>query len=133
LALLDTHVAIWLFEARRKIDRSARRLLDRASIAGELAVSAISFWELAQLIERDRIDIDLPPSEWRRQALAAGLIELPLTGEIGIAAAQLDGFHGDPGDRMLVATAILHDAVLVTSDENILNWKGPLQRRDAST
>jgi PIN domain nuclease of toxin-antitoxin system len=133
LTLLDTHVAIWLFEARGRIGKGARRLLDRAAAAGEVAVSAISFWELAQLVERDRIDLDLSPSEWRRRALSAGLIELPLTGEIGIAAAQLDGFHGDPGDRMLTATAIVHDAVMVTSDEQILRWKGPLQRRDAST
>jgi PIN domain nuclease of toxin-antitoxin system len=106
-------------------------LLDTATSAGELAVSAISFWELAQLIERDRIDPDLSPAEWRRRALAAGLLELPLTGEIGIRAAELDGFHGDPGDRMLAATAIVHDAVMVTGDQQILDWKGPLRRCDA--
>ena len=108
-------------------------MLDKASAAGELAVSAISFWELTQLIERDRIELDLSPAEWRRRALDAGLVELPLTGEIGISAAQLDGFHGDPGDRMLAATAMAFDAVMVTSDQQILDWKGPLRRHDAST
>ena len=130
--LLDTHAAIWLFEATGKLGRTARRRLDRAAAEGDLTISAISFWELAQLVERDRIELDVPPSEWRRRALEAGLVEAPLSGDIAIAAAQLDGFHRDPGDRMLAATALLRDAVLVTSDEQILRWRGPLRRQDAS-
>ena len=91
----------------------------------------MSFWEVALLHERKRLRLNQSAASWRRTALDLGVKELPLNGEIAVQAAQLDGFHGDPGDRMLAATALAHDAVLLTSDALILGWPGPLQRRDA--
>ena len=57
--------------------------------------------------------------------------QLPLTGEVGIAAAILVDFHPDPADRFITATALRHGATLVTADDRILTWSGTLRRHDA--
>jgi PIN domain nuclease of toxin-antitoxin system len=56
---------------------------------------------------------------------------VPRLGEIGIAAAQLQDLHGDPADRIILATALHHRATLVTADQRLLAWTGPLERHDA--
>jgi PIN domain nuclease of toxin-antitoxin system len=70
-------------------------------------------------------------AETRRQILGAGAIELPLTGEIAIVAGELDGLHGDPADRFIAATAIAHDATLMTADQRLLDWRHGLRRQNA--
>ncbi len=67
---------------------------------------------------------------WRNDLLQDGLIEIPVDGEIAIAAGRILGMHGDPGDRIIMATA-LRAELLITSDERILAWKGHLERFDA--
>ena len=67
---------------------------------------------------------------WRRELLGQGLAEIPVDGEIGIPANALPGFHADPADRIIVATA-LQGHRLVTSDERMLGWPGSLNRLDA--
>lgn len=67
----------------------------------------------------------------RAEMLAAGLRELPLTGDIAILAAQLENLHSDPADRIIAATAITHDAVLITADANLLQWRNRLKRQNA--
>ena len=67
----------------------------------------------------------------RQLVLGAGASELPLIGEIAILAAELEGLHADPADRFIVATAIVHDATLITADERLLNWQHPLRRQNA--
>lgn len=69
----------------------------------------------------------------RRQMIGAGATELPLTGEIAILAGELDGLHADPADRFIVATAIAHDAILITADERLLQWSHKLRRQNAET
>lgn len=60
----------------------------------------------------------------------AGINELPLTGDIAILSVQLD-LHGDPVDRIIAATAIAHDATLMTADEILLSWRFKIKRIDA--
>jgi PIN domain nuclease of toxin-antitoxin system len=57
--------------------------------------------------------------------------EKPLSAEIALLAAELDELHGDPIDRIIVATALVEDAVLLTADRSILEWKGKMRRQDA--
>ena len=83
------------------------------------------------LAQRKRITLSIPTEAWRHRLLEMGLVELPITGEIGITAAELNGFHGDPADRFIAATAILEGGTLITADEEILNWSGKLMRQDA--
>lgn len=72
----------------------------------------------------------LPPTAWRRDLLGLGLLEISVDGEIGVAAAQLD-LHGDPADRLIVATAQIKGAVLLTADQPLLQWDSTLERCDA--
>ena len=65
--------------------------------------------------------------------LSEGATELPLTGEIAILAGEIEGLHGDPADRFIVATAIAHDAMLVTADDRLLQWRHGLRRHNAET
>lgn len=128
--LLDTHVLVWLDEGSDKLGKHARRAIEQAFEADGLAVCAISFWELAMLQQRGRIA--LPPIRtWRGELLDMGLREIAVDGEIGLAAAELQGFHPDPADRLIVAAAMAHDAALASADTRILEWQAGLARVDA--
>ena len=118
-------------QADPRMGRSARGLADAAIEVGELAVSVISFWEVALLLTLGRLRIREPATRWRHELLERGVVELPLGGGTCIAAAQLEQFHADPADRFMVATAQAVGARLVTADQRILAWPGPLDRQDA--
>ncbi len=130
MILLDTHAAVWLL-TDRGLGKKSQRIVDRALAEDRLAVSAFSFWELAMLVAKRRLRSTKSATELRARLLAGGMRELPLTGEIGILAAELEGLNGDPPDRIIVATAIAHDATLMTADENLLRWRNRLKRQDA--
>jgi PIN domain nuclease of toxin-antitoxin system len=132
MLLLDTHVLVWLVEGSAPLGRRMARQIEAASLAGDgLAVASISFWELAMLADRGRIALEPSLEQWRLRVLALGIQEVPLTGDIAIAASRLAGLHADPADRIIVATGLASDAILVTADERILGWTGELRRRDA--
>jgi PIN domain nuclease of toxin-antitoxin system len=131
LILLDTHCLVWMDQADTRMGRSARQLADAAIEVTELAVSVISFWEVALLVARGRLGVRRPIARWRHELLERGIVELPLGGGTCIAAAQLQGFHADPADRFIVATTQTLGATLVTADQRILAWAGPLERHDA--
>ncbi len=130
MILLDTQVLVWLRTDAGQMGREALGDVDRAWLAGEAAVSAITFWEIAMLVDKGRIELSKDVGLWRRQNLRQGLTEIPVSGEIGIRAGALSGLPGDPADRIIVATA-LEGHRLVTADRRILAWSGPVQRLDA--
>ena len=127
MILLDTHVLIWLTEGSERLGTKTLVQIDQALADSQLAVSAISFWEIAMLIEKGRLEFNLELGIWRQGLLQDGLQEIPMTGSIAIRAGQLPEVHGDPADRIIVSTAIEGNTVLVTADKKILEW-GHLQR-----
>ena len=130
MMLLDTHVLVWLDAGDDKLGKQAQRAIESAFETDELAVCAISFWELAMLQQRGRIP--LPPLRaWRRELLDMGLREIAVDGEIGVGATELPVFHPDPADRLIVAAAMRRNAVLITADTRILEWRASLERVDA--
>lgn len=131
MILLDTQILVWIRTGDGRLGRRARRRIDRALQEGNLAVSAISFWEIAMLQEKTRLEITLDVAAWRRSLLRDGLVEIPVDGATGIRATRLPDFHSDPGDRLIVATA-LEGHRLLTADRRILDWPGRLNRIDAS-
>lgn len=131
LILLDTHCLVWMVQANTRMGRSSRGLADTAIEVGDLGVSVISFWEIALLVTKRRLRIRQPLTNWRHDLLRRGVVELPLGGATCIAAVRLENFHADPADRFIVATAQVIGAKLVTADESILAWPGPLDRHDA--
>jgi PIN domain nuclease of toxin-antitoxin system len=129
--LLDTHVIVWLATGETDIGKRSRELYERSLEAGELAVSAISFWEMAMLVAKGRLGAATSPAQHRKIIRSAGAQELPVTGDIGILAAELD-LRGDPADRLIVATAITHGATLMTADRALLSWRNALPRQNAA-
>ncbi len=131
MILLDTHTLIWLDEGSQRLGKNSLSLIDKALKSGNLFVSTISFWEVAMLIEKNRLEMQIAADAWRQSLINNGLQEIVLTGDIAIRAAHLADFHGDPADRMIVATAIQSDASLCTADQQILSWQQNLTRVDA--
>jgi PIN domain nuclease of toxin-antitoxin system len=131
--LLDTHVLLWVDRDDVSLGPSTREMIEAAWKEGSVVVNAISFWEVAMLALRGRLQLPCEVTVWRRNWLEAGLRELPLDGSIALRAVSLVAFHPDPADRFLVATAQGIGATLVTADQAILGWSGPLTRHDART
>lgn len=131
MILLDTQVMLWLRSGDPKLGRQARLAIDQAWRSDGVAVSAISFWEVGMLKEKGRLKFLEDVSMWRQEQLAQGMIEIPVDGDIGARAAELQNLHGDPADRIIVATA-LNGHRLVTSDRRILDWPGALNRLRAT-
>ena len=132
MLLLDTHVLVWLDEASPRLGTEALQAINRALASGQLGVASISFWEIAMLARKRRLDIRIELDVWRFELLQSGLLEIPLQGSTSLRAGQLQEFHVDPADRMIVATAIEHSATLVTADQKILAWGNLHQKIDAS-
>jgi PIN domain nuclease of toxin-antitoxin system len=130
--LLDTHAAIWLATDDTSLGRRSRALASQALAADRLAIASISFWEIAMLLAKGRLQALMPSADLRARLLDTGINEVPLTGEIALLAAGLDALPGDPADRFIAATAIVHQAMLVTADGRLLEWKHALKRQDAA-
>ena len=83
------------------------------------------------LAAKRRISIALPTAGWRLDLIRDGLVEVALDGSIGITAAELEDTHADPADRIILATALMTGATLLTADKRMLAWSGGVDRRDA--
>ncbi len=130
--VLDTHALVWLDEGHPRLGKKALQAINEALVSDQLGVASISFWEIAMLVRRGRLDIQMELDVWRMELLQNGLQEIPLQGSTAIRAGQLQAFHGDPADRMIVATALENSATLMTADKKILDWDKLHQRIDAS-
>ena len=128
--LLDTHVLLWSRSGDQRLGSDARSEIERAWWQGELAVSAMSFWEVAMLQDKGRFTLRREVGAWRTTLLEEGLIEIPVNGAIAAAAGSLPDMHGDPAGRVIAATA-LDGHLLVTADRRLLDWPGDLDTLDA--
>lgn len=115
----------------KRFGAGARRAADQAVAAGNAAVSAISFWEIAMLVQKDRLQLPWAAEALRRYLLDHGLHEIPVDGDIALRAGFLTDLHGDPADRTIVATALAGHR-LVTADRRLLGWPGNIQRLRAT-
>jgi PIN domain nuclease of toxin-antitoxin system len=120
--LLDTHVIQWWSAEPDRLSPAAARALSEAD---ELAVSDISWFELAWLARHDRIVVTIPIRSWLEQ-LATQLRTMAVTPAIADAAVSLAAsFPGDPADRLIYATAIEHGWRLVTKDNRLRAHRHP--------
>ncbi len=120
--LLDTHVWIWLIMGDERLSRNFRRAIDESQENSLIFISAITIWEIGMLVERKRIELEMDCIDWIEESLGKpGVNLLPLSPRIAIQSFRLPGNpHGDPADRILVATACESNAILVTHDEKLL-------------
>lgn len=116
MIVLDTHAWVWWLDAPHKLSPRAARAIERSD---RVAISVLTVFEVAALVERRRMEIDQPTRQWVRTAVTQERLEvLPLTLKVAVDASQLR-FGGDPFDRIVYATARAEDAQLVTRDERI--------------
>jgi PIN domain nuclease of toxin-antitoxin system len=123
--LLDTHLWVWLLNGNAQVQQSAVfSPLLKASKKSGLYISAISIWEVAMLEAKKRITFSTDIRSWIHDAVSApGLQVIPLLPDISIDSTHLPGeFHGDPADRIIVATARLLKCPVVTADKKILSY-----------
>ena len=123
--LLDTHVLLRAAEASDRLPPEALDLIENP--ATELVYSAVSIWEVAIKNGRGRADFRVDPRLLRRGLLEHGYTELPVTGAHAAAVDLLPPIHKDPFDRLLVAQAQIEGMILVTMDEVVGRYPGPIQ------
>lgn len=132
MILLDTHILVWsLANDTRQLPASALDAIDAAIARREASVSAAAFWEIALRQRAVGGFPDLPPvADLRAAVIRAGLSEIPVSGSLWIDAVALadDGFHSDPADQLIVATAIAFGHQLFTRDHRILSWAARTER-----
>jgi PIN domain nuclease of toxin-antitoxin system len=125
--VLDTHIWIWLSEGDARLGKSKvlPAILD-SLMESKVCISAISVWELGMLEAKNRIELSMPAKAWVARSLELGNIQVsPLIPPIALDSTSLPGeFHGDPADRIIVATARYHSAKIITCDKLVLAYGG---------
>jgi len=123
MIVLDTHAWIWWVSDPEKLSKKATNAIEYAK---DIGICSISCWEIATKAARGKISLDRDIRVWMKQALSRPrLTLLEISADIAITAGFLgdDGFHGDPADRLIVATAMHHGAELVTKDKEIQSFR----------
>lgn len=136
MILLDTHVLIWGVNNDARLGRRAAEIVEAAARDDAVCVSAITPWEIALLASKSRLSLGCGTGLWIEDALTRpGVRLVPLEPAIAVDSVELPGqFHGDPADRILVATARRLDIQLLTADRATLAYAaaGHLKVFDAS-
>jgi PIN domain nuclease of toxin-antitoxin system len=119
--LLDTHVWIGWLLPQATVSPRERRALDLAAERGEVRISAISVWEAQMLHAKGRLELPVPLPAWLQAAASPDVVTvMPLDLDVVVALDALPAsFHGDPADRLIVATARAHALPLATKDARI--------------
>ncbi|MCP3978741.1 MAG: type II toxin-antitoxin system VapC family toxin [bacterium] len=120
-ALLDTHVLLWWLGTGSRLSAAQWKVIESAGPGRPLWVSEITLWEIATLCSLDRIELRLPLRDWLEKATAPPLVRrFGLSPAVAAEVAALpDSFHRDPADRIIVATARVLGATLLTQDQRI--------------
>lgn len=123
MILLDTHIWVWWVHGHQNLSPDHAELISESEEEG-IGVSTISCWEVAKLVEYERLDLPLSVKEWLAEAVGyPGINLLPLSPDIAVESTQLPGsFHRDPADQLIVATARVHDIRLITVDSKITSY-----------
>lgn len=122
MIVLDTHIWVWWVDNHPRLTERLRELI-AAHQSNGLGVSIFSCWEVAKLVEKGRMDLTFSVSKWLDTALSyPGVQRLELTLPIVVQSTQLQGFHNDPADQIIVATAQVYDCPLLTVDTKIVNY-----------
>lgn len=121
MIVLDTHALIWWVSGDPTLSKKAKSAIERELDGGDIIISAISAWEVAMLVEREKLVLSMDVSSWLDTIAAIDAVRfVPVDVEIATKSVDLPGeFHKDPAHRMIVATARKFAVPLVTKDEKI--------------
>lgn len=126
MILLDTHVLVWFVSNPEKLSKKAQDLIEKEiQTRRQLLVSSISIWEIYILIKKERLRLAIDVDLWIEKIEQSSIFQfVPVDNQIAAKAVELNNkFHEDPADRIIVATALIHEAKLITSDKKIINSK----------
>ena len=123
MIILDTHVWWWSISEPALLSRRARQVIAKTP-PDQRAIASISIWEFAMMVARGRIELTISPEEWLDYAVHnTGLAIIELNSKIALESCNLPGeFHKDPGDRIIVSTARVSRAQLITKDQKIIEY-----------
>ncbi|MGV8834009.1 MAG: type II toxin-antitoxin system VapC family toxin [Devosia sp.] len=124
--LLDTHLLLWAAAEPHKLGSAALTEIENAD--NGLLFSAASLWEVAIKRGLGRPDFTLDPRLLRRELLEHGYEELAISGDHAVGVVGLPSIHKDPFDRILIAQAIAEGIVLLTVDDLVAQYPGPIRR-----
>ena len=124
--LLDTHVLLWAAGLPQRLSPVARDLL--SDPANDLVHSAANLWEIAIKRTLGRADFAVDVQQLRRGLLENGYQELAVDGRHALAVTALPSIHRDPFDRILLAQAVVEGITLLTADETLAGYPGPVRR-----
>ena len=118
----DTHTLVWWLTGHERLTSAQTAALRRAEARGDrIGVPAICFWEIAKLVERGRLEFEVPADQVFDEIEEHPTIRvLELSPRIALESTRLGpGFHSDPANQLIAATARVHGLKLVTSDDRI--------------
>ncbi|MEH2191865.1 MAG: type II toxin-antitoxin system VapC family toxin [Nostoc sp.] len=122
MIVLDTHIWVWWVQNDSRLTKKQQQWLQDYESDG-LGISILSCWEVAKLVEKKRLILPVDIDKWLEATLAyPGVQLLNLSLPIIVDSTQLNGFHSDPFDQMIVATARFYNCLLLTADAKILNY-----------
>ena len=127
MIVLDTHALIWWVNGDSKLSARARKVIESEMTVdgGKILVSAITAWEIAMLVNKNRLVLTMDLIEWLDTVRSIDAVQfVPIDNEVAVQSVQLPGdFHPDPADRMITALARHYSAMLVTNDDKIRNYR----------
>ena len=123
MILLDTHTWIWSHSATKLLSDDVKILIKQTQ-TDQRAIASISIWEFAMMVTKGHINVKIDPKRWLNNAIGkSGLQVIELTPEIAMESCNLPGgFHKDPADQIIVATARTHNLTLLTKDRKIIEY-----------
>ena len=123
MTVIDTHIWVWTVDQNSKLAEDYAEAVRQNETSG-LGVSIISCWEVAKLVELGRLQFSISVEDWIAAALNYPNVRLlDLTPEIAVESTKLpSGFHKDPADQIIVATARIYNVPIITMDDKIRNY-----------
>ena len=120
--LLDTHIWVRWLSSDQALPREIVRQVEEAD---QLAVSAVSCWEVAYLAKKKRIELPMNMSDWMSAALGGSGVEvINISSAIAVKSADLPDIHRDPADRFIIATALECDFHIISFDKRFKQYDG---------
>jgi PIN domain nuclease of toxin-antitoxin system len=126
MIVIDTHVLLWWTSSQDgKLTKTAVNNIEANLADGEILISAITSWEIGMLLQKGRLVLSMPITDWLAVVASIERIRfVPVDNDIAVHSTSLPGeFHKDPADRMIVATARHFNAPLITADEKIQKYE----------
>lgn len=124
MIVLDTHILVWWVSNPENLSERAKTLIEKESKLGNILVSSISIWEIYMLVKKKRLKLSMDVDAWIGKIESLPFLQfIPVDNAIAAKSVMLpEPLHKDPADRIIIATARVHGANLVTSDRRILSY-----------